>query len=93
MDITESAPTADQMKSIFDYVGGSRVSELVKGASSESDALRKIQSDPDAFQRPVVGGSHRTKRSDIQTLTPCSLWIGTMAKPVCISILVYLRPY
>lgn len=54
LEITESTPTADQLKSILEYVGGSNISQLVQGASSQSDAMRKLKENPDAFQRPVV---------------------------------------
>ncbi|KAI1617772.1 thioredoxin-like protein [Exophiala viscosa] len=54
LEINEGAPTPDQLKSIFQYLGGGVAGELVKGAASESDALRKVQSDGNAFIRPVV---------------------------------------
>lgn len=54
LDITEAPPTQDQLKSIFEYVGGSKAAQLVKGASSQSDALKKIKENPDNFLRPVV---------------------------------------
>lgn len=54
LDITEDIPTKDQLKCIFDYVGGSKAAQLVKGASSQSDALKKMQENPDTFIRPVV---------------------------------------
>jgi arsenate reductase-like glutaredoxin family protein len=54
LDITEAPPTPDQLKSIFEYVGGSKAAQLVKGASSQSDALKKLKESPDNFLRPVV---------------------------------------
>ena len=55
LEITESPPTADQLKNIFEYIGGSgQAGELVKGAASQSDALKKLAADGDAFKRPVV---------------------------------------
>jgi len=54
LEITEAAPTSDQLKSIFEYLGGGVAGELVKGAASQSDALRKVQADGNAFTRPVV---------------------------------------
>lgn len=54
LEITESAPTSDQLKSIFEYVGSGKAGELVKGAASESDALRKVAQDGSLFTRPVV---------------------------------------
>ncbi|KAL2429059.1 hypothetical protein ABEF95_003961 [Exophiala dermatitidis] len=54
LEVTEAPPTSDQLKSIFEYLGPGVAGELVKGAASQSDALRKIQSNGDAFTRPVV---------------------------------------
>ena len=54
LDITEAPPTKDQLKSIFEYVGDIKAAQLVKGASSRSDALIKLQESPDNFLRPVV---------------------------------------
>ena len=54
MEITEAAPTPDQLKSIFEYVGAGKAAQLVKGASSQSDALRKLKEDGENFQRPVI---------------------------------------
>jgi arsenate reductase-like glutaredoxin family protein len=54
LEVTEAAPTQDQLKSIFEYVGAGKAAELVKGAASQNDALRKVHEDGDAFKRPVV---------------------------------------
>ncbi|OAP56743.1 hypothetical protein AYL99_08855 [Fonsecaea erecta] len=54
LEITEQPPTPDQLKSIFEYVGSGRAADLVKGAASESDALRKVKQDGSLFTRPVV---------------------------------------
>ena len=54
LDITESDPTPDQLRSIFEYVGSGKAAQLVKGAASESDALRKLKESGDNFIRPVV---------------------------------------
>lgn len=54
LEVTENAPTPDQLKSIFEYLGSGRAGDLVKGAASESDALRKVNQDGALFVRPVV---------------------------------------
>lgn len=54
LDITEADPTADQLKNILEYLGNGKVGSLVKGASSESEALKKLKESGDNFQRPVV---------------------------------------
>jgi replicative superfamily II helicase len=54
LDITEAPPTADQLSSILEYVGAGKAAQLVKGASSQSDALKKLKETPDNFVHPVV---------------------------------------
>jgi arsenate reductase-like glutaredoxin family protein len=54
MQITEEPPTADQLKTIFEYLGTGKVGEIVKGATGESEALRIFKGDPESFQRPVL---------------------------------------
>ena len=51
--MTEAPPTSDQLKNILEYLGGS-AGKVVQGASDESDALRRLKADGDAFQRPLV---------------------------------------
>ncbi|CCF34466.1 hypothetical protein CH063_06455 [Colletotrichum higginsianum] len=54
LNITEEPPTADQVKTILEYVGKNRISSIVKGASTEQEALRKFQQNSESFQRPVT---------------------------------------
>ncbi|RAL65925.1 hypothetical protein DID88_005587 [Monilinia fructigena] len=54
LEVTESAPTPDQLKSILEYIGVSKVGSIVTGAKDEADAVRKIQSNQDSFQRPLT---------------------------------------
>jgi arsenate reductase-like glutaredoxin family protein len=54
LEITEAAPTADQLRSIFEYLGSGKAGQLVKGAASESDALKKLKESGDNFERPVI---------------------------------------
>ncbi|TEA20229.1 putative redox protein fmp46 [Colletotrichum sidae] len=54
LNITEDKPTADQVKTILEYVGKSRIPSIVKGASTEEEALKKFQQNVDNFQRPVI---------------------------------------
>ncbi|KAJ5474338.1 hypothetical protein N7475_003904 [Penicillium sp. IBT 31633x] len=66
LEVTTSPPTADQLRSILDYispvsgVGGQGeqatygVAELVKGARNAEDALKKFKQDNDTFTRPVT---------------------------------------
>lgn len=54
LDVSEAVPTEDQLRSIFEYVGQSKISSVVEGATSVSDAVKKLAQDEGAFQRPVV---------------------------------------
>lgn len=54
LEVTEAAPTPDQLRSILEYMGASKVGSLVTGAKNEADAVRKIKSNEDSFQRPLV---------------------------------------
>lgn len=60
LDVTEAAPTGDQLKNIFEYLGGS-AGRLVEGAKDQQDAIRKVKENGDAFQRPVVVDWHQGK--------------------------------
>lgn len=52
--MVETAPTRDQMKNIWDYLGAKGTGNLVRGASSESEAVKKVAESGDNFVRPVV---------------------------------------
>ncbi|KAH7158165.1 thioredoxin-like protein [Dactylonectria estremocensis] len=54
LNITEEPPTDDQVKTILEYVGTSRIADVVKGAKDEKDALRKFKESKGNFVRPVV---------------------------------------
>ena len=55
LDVTEEPPTADQLKSIIDYLGGPEAaSKVIRGAQDESDAMRRLKADGETFERPLV---------------------------------------
>lgn len=54
LEVTETPPTTDQLRTILGYVGGDRISTLVKGATDEQEALRKYAENVENLQRPVV---------------------------------------
>ncbi|KAF4978494.1 hypothetical protein FZEAL_5140 [Fusarium zealandicum] len=54
LNITEDPPTDDQVKTILEYVGTSGISNVIKGASNEKEALKKFKQSNDNFIRPVV---------------------------------------
>jgi arsenate reductase-like glutaredoxin family protein len=54
-DVTEEPPTTDQLKSILDYLGGTDAAgRVISGAENESDAMRRLKADGNAFHRPLV---------------------------------------
>ncbi|KAF1989229.1 hypothetical protein K402DRAFT_327611 [Aulographum hederae CBS 113979] len=54
LDVTEAPPTADQLKNILEYVGASSAGQIIKGASNEAEALRKLKENDSNFIRPLV---------------------------------------
>lgn len=54
LDVTESAPTSDQLKNILDYLGAGSASKIIKGATGPDDAIKKLSSDGSSFIRPLV---------------------------------------
>ena len=54
LNVTEDPPTKDQMRTILEYVGGKKASQLIDGARDEADALKKLGEDGGKFRQPVV---------------------------------------
>ncbi|KAH7271541.1 hypothetical protein FSOLCH5_004420 [Fusarium solani] len=54
LNVTEDPPTDDQVKTILEYVGTSGISNIIKGANNEKDALKKFKESKENFIRPVV---------------------------------------
>lgn len=78
--MTEAPPTTDQLKNILDYLGGTNAaSKVIAGASDESDAMRRLKADGDAFQRPLVSPFHMAGRTFANL---SRWWIGTKEKQV-----------
>ncbi|KAF2177186.1 hypothetical protein K469DRAFT_379069 [Zopfia rhizophila CBS 207.26] len=68
LDVTEAPPTGDQLKNILEYLGGpvsGAAAKVIQGARDESDAMRRLKEDGDAFQRPVVVDWHQGKAGKI----------------------------
>lgn len=59
LEVTEEAPTHDQLKSILEYVGAPKAGTIIRGAKDEADALKKLKENSENFQRPVVCPSQR----------------------------------
>lgn len=58
LNITEEAPTPDQVKTILEYVGKGAISTIIKGAHNEKEALKKYQENKESLLRPVVRCHH-----------------------------------
>ncbi|UPK91917.1 hypothetical protein LCI18_002852 [Fusarium solani-melongenae] len=54
LNVTEDPPTDDQVKTILEYVGTGGISNIIKGANNEKDALKKFKESKENFIRPVV---------------------------------------
>lgn len=53
-DVQEGVPTNDQLTNIFEYLGQDKIGSVVEGASTPTEALRKLKEDGSLFQRPLV---------------------------------------
>lgn len=54
LNVTEDPPTSDQLRTILEYVGGTRAKDVVDGAKNEGDAIRTLIQDSSKFKAPVV---------------------------------------
>ncbi|PVH71303.1 hypothetical protein DL98DRAFT_435407, partial [Cadophora sp. DSE1049] len=54
LNVTEDAPTSDQLKCILQFVGAQNASSIVQGAKYEADAMKKMEQNMESFQRPIV---------------------------------------
>ncbi|KAI5922330.1 DUF1687-domain-containing protein [Camillea tinctor] len=54
LEITEEPPTTDQVKTILDYVGPDRVSSVIKGATTEKEAMQKFKENASNFRWPMI---------------------------------------
>ncbi|KAL1302865.1 hypothetical protein AAFC00_003194 [Neodothiora populina] len=54
LDVQEGDPTSDQLTNIFEYLGADKIGSVVEGASTPSEAIRKVKANGDLFKRPVI---------------------------------------
>ena len=54
LDITEEAPTGDQLRTILEYIGESKAPQIVDGAKDTEDAIKRLKADAKRFKAPVV---------------------------------------
>ncbi|KAK0507207.1 hypothetical protein JMJ35_010245 [Cladonia borealis] len=54
LNVTEEPPTGDQLKTIIEYAGERKASQIVDGARDALDAMHKLSQDKNKFKAPVV---------------------------------------
>ena len=54
LEVTEEAPTPDQLKNILEYVGAGKAGSVVEGADDIKSALRRVRENSENFKRPLV---------------------------------------
>lgn len=54
LNITEDPPTADQVETILEYVPKADIGQVVSGAETVTEAMRRFKHDAGSFQRPMV---------------------------------------
>lgn len=75
LNITEEPPTPEQVQTILEYVGKSGVSQIIKGAKDEKDALRKFKESKENLLRPVVSTKCKSVSVFSGTLANHSLFL------------------
>ena len=53
-DVQESAPTADQLTSILEYLGPAQAGSVIADATGTTDALKKFKANESLFKAPVT---------------------------------------
>ncbi|KOS20866.1 putative redox protein [Escovopsis weberi] len=54
LNVTEDAPTPEQVETILQYVGKNGVSSIIKGARDEKDAMRKFKESKENLLKPIT---------------------------------------
>ncbi|GAB7334128.1 hypothetical protein MBLNU13_g06200t1 [Cladosporium sp. NU13] len=54
LDVQESAPTADQLASILEYLGPAQAGSVITDATGTTDALKKFKANESLFKAPVT---------------------------------------
>ncbi|KAH9883999.1 DUF1687-domain-containing protein [Xylariomycetidae sp. FL2044] len=52
--IVEDLPTADQVRTILEYVGKNKIDSVIPGTSNMDDALKKYKQNPETLKRPLI---------------------------------------
>lgn len=54
LNVTEEPPTSDQLRTILEYVGERKASQVIDGAKDTDDAIQKLKENAKKFRAPVV---------------------------------------
>lgn len=54
LEIVETPPTQDQLKTLLGYLGDTDLTKLVSGATNKSEAVNKLNENTESLIRPVV---------------------------------------
>jgi hypothetical protein len=54
LNVVEDVPTPDQVQTMLEYVKEDEVGQIVDGAGTVTEALRRFKMDKESFKRPVV---------------------------------------
>lgn len=54
LNITEEAPTTEQLTTILDYVGKAGIPSIISNAQNQEEALKKFKQNADSLNRPIV---------------------------------------
>ncbi|KAG6991406.1 hypothetical protein G7Y79_00052g087460 [Physcia stellaris] len=55
LNVTEEPPTSDQLRTILEYVGERKASQVIDGAKDTDDAIQKLKENAKKFRAPVTG--------------------------------------
>lgn len=78
LNVTEEVPTSDQLRTILEYVGEDKASEIVEGAKDSGDAIRRLKQNPKLFKAPVVSQKGLDLYQHCKELTDSRQSTGTM---------------
>ena len=59
LNVTEDAPTGDQVRSILEFVGEAKAGQVVEGAMDAKEAMRRVAEDAKRFKPPIVSAFRR----------------------------------
>ncbi|KAI1097728.1 DUF1687-domain-containing protein [Jackrogersella minutella] len=61
LNITETPPTVDQLRTILDYANNDQIPQIIEGATTKKDAILKFKQNASSFGAPIVVDWHNGK--------------------------------